>query len=115
MSLLSHVTQLVNDIGKTITLRTVVEGTYDIASGSLTGGSTTDTEVKAMFLGYDDPLFDGEIIQRGDRKVVIRASDGVEPKTQDILIEGSTQYKVISVRQIEQAGTDVVYICQARQ
>lgn len=114
MTLQSSAKQLINDIGKALTLRQVTEGSYDPATGALSGGSNTDTSVKGMVLMFKDNQFDGDLIQRGDRKIVLRASDSVVPKNNDIIIDGSDQYRLIEVRQVEEAGTDVIYTCQGR-
>ena len=105
--------QLINDIGKALTLRKVSEGAYDPATGAATN-TDTDTSVKGMVLNYKDGQFDGDVVQRGDRKIVLRASDSVTPEVQDLVIAGSDQYRIVNVRQIEQAGTDLVYVCQGR-
>lgn len=114
MTLLNCATDLINDLGKALTLRKVTEGVYDPSTGGVTN-TTADTSVKGMLLNYRDGQFDGDIIQVGDRKILLRASDSVVPEIQDIVLDGSVEYRIINVRQIEEAGTDIVYICQARQ
>ena len=113
MTLKTASTKLINDLGKALTLRKVTEGSYDPSTGSASN-TTADTSVKGMLLNYNDRQFDGNVIQRGDRKIVIRASDSVIPEIQDIILDGSTEYRIVEVRQIEEAGTDVIYICQGR-
>jgi hypothetical protein len=104
---------LINDIGKALTYRRVSKGAYNTSTGLATN-TTTDTSVKGIVLNYKDNQFDGDIIQRGDRKIVLRASDSIVPDVQDFIIDGSDYYRIISVRQIEQAGADLVYVCQGR-
>lgn len=113
MSLLSHVTNLINDKGKTLTLRKVTEGTYNPATGSVSN-TTADTSTYGMMLNFKDQDYDGTIIQRSDRKVVLRV-DGVVPEIQDQIIEGGDTYRVLNVRTIEEAGTDIVYILHVRK
>ena len=115
MTLPTDSTYLINDKGKALTLRKVTEGTYDPSTGGISGQTTADTSVKGLLLNYNDRQFDGTIIQRGDRKIVLRSSDGVIPEIQDIVLDGSVQYRLINSRQIEESGNDVVYICQGRQ
>jgi len=115
MTLETHATKLINDLGKALTLRKVTEGTYDPATGAVSSQTTTDTSVKGMLLSYRDRDFEGTLIQRGDRKILIRASDDVVPVVQDIVLDSTIQYRLVDVRQIEEAGVDVVYICQGRQ
>jgi len=107
---------LIDDIGKTVTLRK--EGNdadnYDPATGVMTN-STTDYSTKAMLLNYRDNQFDGEIIRRGDRKAVLKAKGlAVVPEPQDLIVIGSSEWRIVNVRQIEESDTDVVYICQLR-
>jgi len=115
MTLETYSTKLINDLGKALTLRKVTEGTYDPTTGAISGQTTTDTSVKGMLLSYRNKDFEGTLIQRGDRKILIRASDSVVPEVQDIVLDSTIQYRLVDVRQIEEAGADVVYICQGRQ
>lgn len=115
MTLESEVTILINSIGKTLTLRKVTEGAYNTATGAVDGQSTADTTLKGMLLNFKLREFDGQLILQGDVKIVIRASDGVVPEVQDIVLDGSVEYRLIDVRQIEEADDDVVYICQGRK
>lgn len=114
MALRNEVTKLINSVGKTLTLRKVTEGSYDPSTGGISN-TTADTTTKGMLLNYMDMQFDGDIIQHGDRKIVLRATDSVTPEIQDIVLDGSVEYRLIDVRQIEEAGVDIVYICQGRQ
>lgn len=115
MALETHATKLINDLGKELTLRKVTEGSYDPTTGAISGQTTTDTAVKGMLLSYRDKDFDGTLIERGDRKILIRASDSVVPEVQDIVLDSTVQYRLVDVRQIEESGDDVVYICQGRK
>lgn len=112
MTLKAGVDSILNDLGKTLTLRSVTEGSYNVNTGGVTN-TTSDTSVIGMLLNYKDLQRDGDIIQQGDSKIVIKT--GTAPDIQDIILDGSVQYRVISVRQIEESGNDVVYICQVRQ
>lgn len=115
MPLEQHVTRLINDIGDSLTLRKVTEGTYDPSTGAVSGQTTADTSVKGMLLNYKDYQFSDSQIQRGDRKIVLRASDAVSPQIGDLVVDGSVQYKIVDVSQIEESGDIVVYVCQGRQ
>lgn len=103
---------VINEVGKDLTLRKITEGDYNPATGSVVN-TPADTTVKGMLLNYRDSQVDGSIIQQGDRRAVIRTGDAV-PEIQDILIEGSTQYRIIDVRTVEYSGNAVIYSCQVR-
>lgn len=113
MTIEAELRSLINDIGKPLTLRKVTEGTYSPSTGLITN-INTDTSVKGMMLNYKDSQLDDDIIRRGDRKIVLRASDGVVPEIQDVVLDGLVEYRLVNVRQIEQAGTDLIYVCQGR-
>ena len=113
MTIEAELRSLINDIGKPLTLRKVTEGTYSPSTGLITN-TNTDTSVKGMMLNYKDSQLDDDIIRRGDRKIVLRASDGVVPEIQDVVLDGLVEYRLVNVRQIEQAGTDLIYVCQGR-
>jgi len=115
MAIEKHATKLINDLGKDLTLRKVTEGTYSPSTGAISGQTTTDTDIKGLLLSYKDKDFEGTLIQRGDRKILIRASDSVVPEAQDIVLDSTIQYRLVDVRQVEESGDDVVYICQGRQ
>lgn len=104
---------LIRAIGKNLTLRVVSGGSYNAATGQLSGGSQTDNTVKGMLLSYSDSQRDGEMVQKGDRKAVLEAD--TLPSIQDILIDGSDEYEIINVTQIESNDSDLVYVCQIRQ
>lgn len=114
MSMLNPVTDLINDKGKALTLVQVTEGAYNPSTGSKTN-ILSNTSVKGMLLSYKDYQMNNDTIEQDDRKAVIRASDGVVPKVQDRLIEGNEEYHIVRVKVIEEAGVDLVYICQVRK
>ncbi len=97
------------------TLVVVTPGTRtpgDPTSG--TNPTTANKTAKGYVQDYDDFQVDGEMVQRGDRKIVLFA-DAIEssavPKTSDrITIESST-YDIVNVKRGPAAAT---YVCQAR-
>lgn len=105
---------LIDDIGKDVILRKVTEGAYNVATGSVTN-TTSDETVKAMILNYRDSQFDGSLILQGDRKIVIAAKDATIPQADDLIIEGSNTYRLISVRTVEENDVDVIFTCQGRK
>lgn len=115
MTLQNDVAILIDEEGKAGTLRKVTEGVYNTATGSVSS-TTADTSVMLMLLNYSDYQRQNELIQSGDRKALIKSKGlTVIPEIQDILIAGGQEHTIIDVRQIEQSGTDVVYICQVRR
>lgn len=103
--------RLVQRHGSTLTLHKVSEGTYDPATGSLTGGSTTDYEVTGYM--YDAILSINESeIQRGTKKVVIPALGlSVVPDDGDSISGLGDKVHIVSVSTYYSAGLAVLYEC----
>ena len=103
--------RLVQRHGSTLTLHKVSEGTYDPATGSLTGGSTTDYEVTGYM--YDAILNINESeIQRGTKKVVIPALGlSVVPDDGDSISGLGDTVHIVSVITYYSAGLAILYEC----
>ena len=103
--------RLVQRHGSTLTLHKVSEGTQDPATGSLTGGSTTDYEVTGYM--YDAILNINESeIQRGTKKVVIPALGlTVVPDDGDSISGLGDKVHIVSVVTYYSAGLAVLYEC----
>lgn len=74
--------KLVNKFGSTITIQTVVEGSYDPTTSGLSGGSTSTQSIKGVIEEYADSIrFLGDKLERGssiiegDKKVTIATKD----------------------------------------
>lgn len=110
---------LLDDHGQTVTLRTVAEGTYDPATGGLTGGSNTDYTVKCYFYNYMLDEIDGTNIKLGDRKAVLHTLDTggntlPEPDTGDLIVGEGDTVTIVGVQKIF-SDVLVCYICQVRE
>lgn len=115
MSLQDAAAQLIDDVGISATLRKVTEGSYDTDTGTVPGGSTSDLTVQALLLNYSDFQRANTSIDARDRKAVIKAKDlASPPDQQDILIVGSVEFEIISVQEVQEAGSSVIYTCQVR-
>jgi hypothetical protein len=102
------------DAGFTATLsQTTVTGgnPWDPGSGTTT---TVNTNVTIVVSEYAVSEIDGTTIQAGDRKVLMTAIAGVEPKPSDVLTISGTAYTVINAMPLAPAGVAVMYEVQAR-
>lgn len=110
---------LVNRFGKSVTLRAVTTGTYNVSTGSVTN-TTSDTTVKAYFGNYTLEEMDGSSIVKGDRKVVVNTLDTsnvsiTEPKVGDLIVGEDDTVSIVSVQKILSGTTPTCYICQVRE
>jgi len=114
MSLQEAAALLIDDQGRPATLRRVTEGSYVPATGTA-ANTTADYPVMVLLLNYTDFQRQDGLIEAGDRKAVIKAQDlSVVPDIQDLLIVEAKELRIVNVRQVEQSGQDVIYICQVR-
>lgn len=76
---------------------------------------TVETNVTIVVSEYAKSEIDGTLIQSGDRKVLMTAIAGVEPKASDVLTISGAAYTVINAMPLDPAGIAVMYEVQARR
>lgn len=95
-------------------------GTYNPATGAITGGSNADETVRAVFVSYNAGDIDGTLVQRGDRKAIIAATySGAAltkiPQMDDELRGEGDAMRIVSVQTIKSGASILAYLCQARE
>ena len=70
---------------------------------------------RLVVLSYTAKDIDGTLIKAGDKKVYVSAIGlKIEPKTTDKLLIQGKENTIISVDELNPAGTPVYYVCQCR-
>jgi hypothetical protein len=95
-------------------------GSYNPATGAISGGSNADETARVVFLNYTSRDIDGTLVQRGDRKAVIAATHNgtalsKTPQIDDELRGEGDAVRILSVQTIKSGATILGYICQARE
>lgn len=95
-------------------------GSYNPATGAVSGGSNADETARVVFLNYTSRDIDGTLVQRGDRKAVMAATyNGTAlsktPQIDDELRGEGDAVRIVSVQTIKSGSTVLAYICQARE
>ena len=95
-------------------------GSYNPATGAVSGGSNDDETARVVFLNYTSRDIDGTLVQRGDRKAVIAATYNGSalsktPQIDDELRGEGDAVRIVSVQTIKSGSTVLAYICQARE
>lgn len=73
----------IGNLKETVTYKARTSSGYTPGSGP-TGGTSSYTVTKAVFIDYKSNEIDGEVIRANDRRLLILASDlAVTPKTDD--------------------------------
>ena len=106
---------LVNDFGEELTLKKLTtEGSYNPATGSVSGSATTDYTVTGYFYNYETLSVDQ--IVNGRRKCLISAVGlSVVPDEDDILVGNGDEVTISSVTTIFSAGTALCYVCHVEE
>jgi hypothetical protein len=108
--------KLVQDYGTTVTLRKLTSaGTYNPATGAITGSEATDYTVDAYFFNFSVGLPTGDEVRRGVSRCVIPALGlAVEPDDEDQVIGLGNTYNIVSVQTIYNNSSAVCYICEVQ-
>lgn len=113
MSLIECASQLIDEEGRSMTLRRNTVGAYDPATSSA-NVTYVDTVVKGLFINYNSKEVDGTQVQSGDRKVILKGKNTNPPGLGDQIIDGSNKGAIVNVRTVEEKGSAVIYTCQVR-
>ena len=100
--------KLLTKFGRTVTRRNYTVGTYSPSTGA-NAVTYADTTWKGALLdfGAGKTLERGSLIQVGDKRLLLEA--GAAPQLEDHMIVGSTEYAIISVGEVNPAGTSVLF------
>lgn len=101
---------------QTVTLTTTTPGTYDPATGTTSGGSTSTQSVRAVVEDYKGLALLNGLIQAGDKKITLPAANlTTAPKPTDTVTVGSLTYAVVGVSTVQPGPAAVIYELQCRR
>lgn len=112
--------ELLTEFGGPVVLSRTSAGDYDPATGTTIGGTTTTYNGVAAKFDYAQTDIDGTLIRVGDQRVLISVAGVVLPQTGDTLsftdpnTLAVTVFDVIMAKQVNPAGTAVLYDVQVR-
>ena len=100
-------------LGGDVTIRFVSGGTYDTSTGTVTE-TESDSDIKGVV--SDVVLREvNELIQAGDKKLVIAAADvDSAPKTKDRAVISGIVYQIVQVETEPANNVDIVYTLYLR-
>lgn len=107
--------KLLDKFGKSITLTSITEGSYDPATGEMGAGTTTSTTHTAIIKDFNGIDFISGVVQAGDRKIMIAALGAPTPQPADKITIDSEIYQVISVRYVWSGELPALYEIQVRK
>ncbi len=112
---------LVNRFGEPLTLnKLTTSGTYDPATGSVTGSANTVYSFTGYFYNYEN-VSSGILsdVRRGSRKCLISASSlasgRVSPDDEDQIAGNGDIVNILSVTTVFSSGVALCYLCDVRE
>lgn len=114
MSYLDVVAGILDEHGRTMThVRAASGGTYDPATGSITGGTGFTSTLRGVFIDYNAREIDGTTVQVGDRKLLVKAEGLANAPKIDDIVDGAVKI-VAPVRTFQSGTTVLAYTCNVR-
>ena len=89
-----------------------------------TGASTVSTVVTGVFVEFEKEDFEGTLVRRGDKRVLIAAQDvedettgtqNVKVEDYDFILDGAVRWKIVTADLIEPGPLRIMYDVQVRQ
>lgn len=106
------------EFGATVSLEKTTGGTFDPVEGKETGATPDSQDVQAVFSDYSlqesgIALEDGTQILSSDKKITIAAKGLSWVPEVNHIING--EWIIQNVKEVNPAGTPIIYICQGRK
>lgn len=109
--------RLITQFGQTITLRDTVPGEYDPVTGETTPETPIDQPAQAILQDYalqqaGMSYAEGTVIKQGDKKILVAAQGLTPPTLTTTVIAGGSTWTIVNIKEINPAGTPLVYEIQ---
>ena len=112
--------RLLKGKGQSLTLTKITAGPYNPATGGFTGAGTSTQTAYGTILDYETKQIDGTLIKAGDKQLLLSAfkTDGAAltaPVLGDTVSIGGVTYTLVEpLKEVNPAGTTVMYECNLR-
>jgi hypothetical protein len=109
--------ELITEFGQAVTLRDIVKGAYNPGTGGSPPDTVTERIAQGILADYTGREFqDNSLIQQGDKKLKIAAAGLASPPSlqSKVVIQGKTWSIVPPLKEINPAGTPLLYELQVR-
>lgn len=109
--------ELITEFGQPLTLRDTIKGVYDPATGKTGPDTVSERTTQGILLDFTGQEFQtNSLIKVGDKKLKIAASGLSSPPTllSKAVIQGKTWSIVPPLKEINPAGTPLLYELQVR-
>lgn len=112
--------RLIERFGQTVTLRDIVPGEYDPVTGAQTPDVEANQPAQAILQDYalqqsGMSYADGTVIKQGDKKILVAAQGITQPQLTTTVIADGATWTIVNIKEINPAGTPLVYELQGRR
>lgn len=112
--------RLIAQFGQSVTLRDTTQGEYDPITGGTTPGTTTEQVGSCILQDYSlqesgAANLAGSDIRQNDKKILIAAKGLTPPTLSTRIIADGHEWTAVSIKEINPAGTPLVYEIQGRR
>lgn len=105
--------EALTEFGRPVIRRATTTGAYSPTTGAATSATADTTRVGAMFdFGAGQTLVRGQLIQVSDKRLLVDPT--AEVLMTDVFVVNGTTYTVVSIGEINPAGTRVLYDLHVR-
>jgi len=109
--------EMITEFGQPVTIRAITVGEYDPESGTASPDTVIEQTAQGMLIDFTGQEFqNNSLIKQGDKKLKV-AAQGLAwgPGLQDkVIVQGRTWSIVPPLKEINPAGTPILYELQVR-
>ncbi|CAH0236948.1 hypothetical protein SRABI130_02891 [Pseudomonas sp. Bi130] len=109
--------EMISEFGQSVTICATTVGEYDPETGSAPPNTVIDQTVQGMLIDFTgQELQNNSLIKQGDKKLKIAAHglDWVPGLLNKVIVQGRTWSIVPPLKEINPAGTPILYELQVR-
>lgn len=105
------------DKGRTVSLVYKTQGTYNPATGTFSGQTSTTQSVKMLITNFNKTEIDETLIKSGDRLGLLAPQTDLTraPKTADKVTDNSETFTIVGIEEIKPGDTVLLYKLQLRK
>lgn len=109
--------EMITEFGQLVTIRATTIGEYDPETGSAPADSTEEQTAQGILLDFTGQEFqNNSLIKQGDKKLKIAAQglEWVPDLLNKVIVQGRTWSIVPPLKEVNPAGTPILYELQVR-
>lgn len=112
----STVLDLLTQFGLPVIIKRETGEVFDPVTGTETPGTVTEYPATGIVADFGLENVDETLIQKGDKKITLAAKGlAVVPQLSDRVVANGIEYTIQHIKEVNPAGTPLIYELQGRQ